>query len=127
MADSPYSIVVTPGAAHGLTSSAYGAGTTAAVATLENTFYVQVGLHHCGFLCSSGHPFLGPSVLLECKKPSGDGHHSQFLTPFGILWMLAENGAGTHLDARVGLPHDPDTASAEHGFLRLGLIASGEV
>lgn len=43
VADSPYSIVVTPGAAHGPSSSAYGAGITAAVATLESSFYVQVG------------------------------------------------------------------------------------
>lgn len=42
VAESPYSVVVAPNEAHGPTSSAFGAGVEAAVATLENTFYVQV-------------------------------------------------------------------------------------
>lgn len=42
VADSPYSIVVTPGDVYGPRSSAYGAGVSAPVATLDNTFYVQV-------------------------------------------------------------------------------------
>lgn len=42
VAESPYSVVVAPGEAHGPASSAFGAGVEAAVATLENTFYVQV-------------------------------------------------------------------------------------
>ncbi|CAM9570598.1 unnamed protein product, partial [Ectocarpus fasciculatus] len=41
VADSPYSVVVTPGDAYGPTSSAYGGGVAAAVATLENIVYVQ--------------------------------------------------------------------------------------
>lgn len=42
VADSPYSVVVTPGVAHGLSSSAYGASVSAALATIDNIFYVQV-------------------------------------------------------------------------------------
>eukprot|EP00903_Cladosiphon_okamuranus_P013586 g12653.t2 len=41
VAESPYSVVVVPGEAHGPSSSAFGAGVEAAVATLENKFYVQ--------------------------------------------------------------------------------------
>lgn len=44
MADSPYSVVVTPGDAYGPASSAYGAGVSAAEATIENIFYVQASI-----------------------------------------------------------------------------------
>lgn len=41
VADSPYALVVSPGDAYGPRSEAYGTGVTTAVATLDNTFYVQ--------------------------------------------------------------------------------------
>lgn len=41
VANSPYSVMVTPEDAYGPASVAYGNGLSAAVATLENAFYVQ--------------------------------------------------------------------------------------
>ncbi|CAM9146088.1 unnamed protein product, partial [Ectocarpus sp. 8 AP-2014] len=41
VADSPYSVVVTPGDAYGPASSAYGGGISTAVATLDNIVYVR--------------------------------------------------------------------------------------
>lgn len=51
VADSPYSVLVYPGDAHGPSSSAYGTGVSETVATLDNTFYVQASAKLRNALC----------------------------------------------------------------------------
>eukprot|EP00752_Nemacystus_decipiens_P001537 g1506.t1 len=78
VAESPYSVVVEPGAAHGPASSAFGGGVEAAVATLENTFYVQArdrwsnNLWGSGFNVTAELHLAGGDAEVETAEAVGD-------------------------------------------------------